>query len=292
MPNSGHNPIQARQPLDMAQNPRPHSPYTEFPAKDSAGPPTVFVRLDRSGKVLWASAPLFDNRADQLRGISFEQLFPDTCRDRVRHAFDPATARTTQRLSMRDPESRCTAAVLIRPSSSEDEEIAFFAAVVQNGPTQLDQIDGGATEYAGVVPMVPAIPLVPAVRRNPLQTTILVADDEPMLQRLVARILNMGGYQVLTANDSDDCRELFEANRGTIGLAILDYNMPGLPIDQLVREMSTTPGGPSVVIATGHPRQTIEESLPSVWEWSYLQKPFSNSELLALASRLLPLPDD
>ena len=55
---------------------------------------------------------------------------------------------------------------------------------------------------------------------------ILTADDDPQILRLVARNLQLEGYEVVTAIDGQEALEHLEAER--FDLAILDVMMPKL----------------------------------------------------------------
>ncbi len=53
--------------------------------------------------------------------------------------------------------------------------------------------------------------------------TILTADDDPQLLRLVARNLQFEGYEVITASDGQQALEEIESH--TLDLALLDVMM-------------------------------------------------------------------
>lgn len=58
-------------------------------------------------------------------------------------------------------------------------------------------------------------------------TTILLVDDERLVLRSLEKTLLRAGFDVLAAGDCVSGLEVFEANVGTIDLAVLDLNMPG-----------------------------------------------------------------
>jgi DNA-binding response OmpR family regulator len=72
------------------------------------------------------------------------------------------------------------------------------------------------------------------------KTTIVTADDDPQLLRLVARNLEFEGYEVLMATDGQIALEQIE--RSLPDLVLLDVMMPrmdGFTVCQKVREFST-----------------------------------------------------
>ena len=58
--------------------------------------------------------------------------------------------------------------------------------------------------------------------------TILVAEDEPALRRLLASTLAELGYEVVIAQDGEEATRAFDACRSRVALAILDVVMPKL----------------------------------------------------------------
>src|SRR6266851_4774795 len=74
------------------------------------------------------------------------------------------------------------------------------------------------------------------------KTTILAADDDPQLLRLVMRNLQLEGYEVLWASDGQQALEQIE-NRMP-DLVLLDVMMPkmdGFSVCQRVRQFSSVP---------------------------------------------------
>ncbi|HEY7413848.1 MAG TPA: response regulator, partial [Ktedonobacteraceae bacterium] len=79
------------------------------------------------------------------------------------------------------------------------------------------------------------------------KTTIVVADDDPQLLRLVARNLELEGYVALTASDGQQALETIESKAPD--LVLLDVMMPkldGFSVCHRVREFSSVP----VIIVT------------------------------------------
>src|SRR6266496_3119434 len=74
------------------------------------------------------------------------------------------------------------------------------------------------------------------------KTTILAADDDPQLLRLITRNLQLEGYDVLAASDGQQALELIENN--SPDLVLLDVMMPrmdGFTVCYRVREFSSVP---------------------------------------------------
>ena len=58
-------------------------------------------------------------------------------------------------------------------------------------------------------------------------TTILLVDDEKLIQRSLEKTLLRAGFEVITASDCGSGSEAFAQNIGAVNIAVLDLNMPG-----------------------------------------------------------------
>lgn len=116
----------------------------------------------------------------------------------------------------------------------------------------------------------------------PRKPTILTADDDPQLLRLVARNLAFEGYDVHTASDGELALARIEALQPD--LVLLDVMMPrmdGLAVCQRVREFSTVP----IIMLTAREQDKIRAL--DLGADDYLTKPFSVDELLARVAAVL-----
>ncbi len=110
------------------------------------------------------------------------------------------------------------------------------------------------------------------------KTTILAADDDPQLLRLITRNLQLEGYDVLAASDGQQALELIENN--SPDLVLLDVMMPrmdGFTVCYRVREFSTVP----IIIITARGQDQDKVRGLDLGADDYLTKPFSVDELLA-----------
>ena len=110
------------------------------------------------------------------------------------------------------------------------------------------------------------------------KTTILTADDDPQLLRLIARNLELEDYQVLVASDGQQALEQIEQHAPD--LVLLDVMMPrmdGFTVCQRVREFSPVP----IIIVTARGQDQDKVRGLDLGADDYLTKPFSIEELLA-----------
>jgi DNA-binding NtrC family response regulator len=57
-------------------------------------------------------------------------------------------------------------------------------------------------------------------------TTVLLVDDEKLIQRSLEKTLLRAGFDVLTASDCKSGSEVFSQNANEVTIAVLDLNMP------------------------------------------------------------------
>jgi len=116
------------------------------------------------------------------------------------------------------------------------------------------------------------------------KTTILVADDELKLLRLVTRNLELDGYATLAATDGQEALALVETHDPE--LLVLDVMMPkmdGFSVTQRVREFSSVP----IIIMTARGDDQDKIRGLDLGADDYLTKPFSVDELLARVRAVL-----
>ena len=103
---------------------------------------------------------------------------------------------------------------------------------------------------------------------------ILFADDDELCLDVGVKILQKLGYSVLEARDGQEALEVFENNKNTVDLVILDMRMPyngGRAFDQLKQIKSDV----KVLIASGY---TEDQQIRDMYEQGcigFIQKPFS-----------------
>ena len=108
---------------------------------------------------------------------------------------------------------------------------------------------------------------------NP-QFVILFADDDELCLNVGVKILQKLGYSVLQARDGQEALEVFESNKNTVDLVILDMRMPhngGKAFDQLKQIKSDV----KILIASGY---TEDQQIRAMFEQGcigFIQKPFS-----------------
>ena len=112
------------------------------------------------------------------------------------------------------------------------------------------------------------------VRRKSTET-ILLAEDEPSLRRLIARVLRTQGYTVLEAADGNEALALAQANGVKIQLLITDVIMPGLSSKMLAEWLKQVNPGVRVLFISGYINNNAVRDAMSKPGMFFLQKPFN-----------------
>ncbi len=109
---------------------------------------------------------------------------------------------------------------------------------------------------------------------------ILVVEDDFLNRRLSKKILQENGYQVLEAKNADEAMAIL--NKELVDLAILDINlgdgeMDGISLGQLIQNKQKVP----FIYLTAYENAKIISEAVATSPYSYLTKPFKNSDLIA-----------
>ncbi|MBV9581485.1 MAG: response regulator transcription factor [Chloroflexi bacterium] len=114
--------------------------------------------------------------------------------------------------------------------------------------------------------------------------SVLIADDDPLIQRLVRTHLDRAGYRVLTAGDGEAALDMAAADQPD--LIVLDLMLPkldGFEVCKRIREFSLVP----VLMLTARGEQVDKLRGFEAGADDYLTKPFSPPELLARIQAVL-----
>jgi DNA-binding response OmpR family regulator len=115
-------------------------------------------------------------------------------------------------------------------------------------------------------------------------TLVLVVDDDIRMLRMMKRVLELEGFQVLVASSGEASLKIFD--KETPDLVLLDIMMPdmdGYTVCQRIREFSQVPI--IMVTAKGDDKEKVEGL--NIGADDYVTKPFSASELAARVRAVL-----
>ena len=116
--------------------------------------------------------------------------------------------------------------------------------------------------------------------------TILIADDEERIVRLVSDFLCNSGYETLCAFDGKEALDIFKAKKDNISLAIIDIMMPELDGWALTREIRKSSDLPIIMLSARAEEFDLLTGFDAGID-EYVTKPFSPAVLVKRVDALL-----
>jgi PAS domain S-box-containing protein len=117
--------------------------------------------------------------------------------------------------------------------------------------------------------------------------TVLVVDDEQIVQEICAAAVTYSGYKTLTASDGEEGVAVFREHADEIVCVILDLTMPRMDGATAFREMRRIRPDVRVILSSGHAEQEAFRRFDSEGAAGFLQKPYELSALQAELERVI-----
>lgn len=108
--------------------------------------------------------------------------------------------------------------------------------------------------------------------------TILLVDDEEMVLDIGVQMLKRLGYNVIKAESGTDAIGIFQKNRETIDIVILDIVMPDLGGGETVNAIKEINPNVKIVLSSGYGRDSKTNEILQRCH-GFIQKPFSMKQL-------------
>ncbi|HQQ04679.1 MAG TPA: response regulator [Kiritimatiellia bacterium] len=117
--------------------------------------------------------------------------------------------------------------------------------------------------------------------------TILIIEDEPMICRLMDRLLTKTGYEVLTAETGTEGIGKFRERIEDISLVILDMSLPKLNGAEVLKILRQEKPGSKVLLSSGWVPAEVDALFADNRPDGFLPKPFQTTVLLQKVEELL-----
>jgi PAS domain S-box-containing protein len=170
--------------------------------------------------------------------------------------------------------------------------LATAYGIVQqaNGQIRVDSTPGEGSSFNVLLPVADAsedsVPLLP--RERTLGTeTVLLAEDEDAVRRLVQRALELHGYCVLPAQSGEEAASIEHAHLGPIHLLITDVVMPGMGGRELADLIKARRTNLKVLYMSGYTNDEVVRHGVILARDAFLQKPFTPATLVAMVRSVL-----
>jgi len=111
---------------------------------------------------------------------------------------------------------------------------------------------------------------------------ILVIDDEELIIKSLAKLLEKNGYEVFVAKNGQDA--VVMADEENFDLILADIRMPGMDGVETVRSIRKKI---PVIFITGYADDEIEKSAKELNPAAYIYKPFDIQKLLEKIKKVL-----
>ncbi len=153
------------------------------------------------------------------------------------------------------------------------------------GQIRVDSAPGKGSSFSVILPVIDCSdatpPLIP--RERPRGTeTILLAEDEDAVRRLVQRALELHGYSVLPARSGEDAEQIERSHLGPIHLLITDVVMPGMGGRELADIIKSRRPQLKILYMSGYTNDEVVRHGVILARDAFLQKPFTPSSLVAM----------
>jgi len=116
---------------------------------------------------------------------------------------------------------------------------------------------------------------------------ILIVDDEPSLLKMMSLYLGRLGFQVSTADTTENAWGQVQAAPADFAVAVLDATMAGMAMEELAARLLAANSSLCVLAASGYPVDMSALVAANPGRVAFLHKPFTPEMLAAAVRRML-----
>ncbi|MDQ6676327.1 MAG: PAS domain S-box protein [Acidobacteriota bacterium] len=117
--------------------------------------------------------------------------------------------------------------------------------------------------------------------------TVLVVDDEQIIRKVAASILERFGFRVLVAENGREAVEIFEQMPGQISLVILDLTMPVMNGEEALREIKILSPHVPILLSSGFNEMEAIQRFAGKGLAGFVQKPYTSARLAEKLEQVL-----
>lgn len=117
--------------------------------------------------------------------------------------------------------------------------------------------------------------------------TVLLAEDDPDVRKLINKVLVKHGYKVMEAVDGEEAVRVFMDNRDKIDILLLDIIMPKMKGTEAYEELAKISPNIKVLLMSGYTEEVIYRKGVIEKGLSFISKPVSPNEILIKIREIL-----
>jgi PAS domain S-box-containing protein len=166
---------------------------------------------------------------------------------------------------------------------------AYGAVRDHNGAISVYSEPGQGAVFHVYFPVADAAPAARPAREDVVLGfgTVLIVDDEEVIRKTAATMLEALGYQVLMATNGREGVEMYRRHLSEINVVLLDMVMPEMNGQACFREIRRLDPHARIIICSGFTRDADITQLFNEGLAGYLQKPYRRVELSREVGRVL-----
>jgi len=160
-----------------------------------------------------------------------------------------------------------------------------------NGFIEVNTVPGCGTEFRIFIPCSYE-PVIQEQGENKIYfeegtDTLLLAEDNEALRRMLGKTLRSAGYEVLEAEDGRNALDLFVANADRINAVVLDVVLPGMNGKEVFDKVRDLKPGIKALLISGYSDDIITSKGVAQDKVEFLAKPFTPTQLLSKIKEVL-----
>jgi len=121
--------------------------------------------------------------------------------------------------------------------------------------------------------------------------TVLVVDDEETVRTMAKKVLQRGGFVVLTAKDGQEALEVFRNRADEILVVLLDLTMPRLNGEETLQELRRIRPDVKTILSSGYDEQEVANRFAGKGLAGFVQKPYRPRELIRAVRQIVDSAD-
>ncbi len=110
------------------------------------------------------------------------------------------------------------------------------------------------------------------------ETTVYILDDDSSVRKGLSRLLRVAGFNVHSFSDASNFLKALKSNGGR--LLVTDLRMPGLSIEELVKELKNRELNMDIIVVTGDDTIQSKELAQAIGAVGFFRKPVDGNALI------------